>query len=346
MKRQLASVLYADVAGYSRLTEVDDEETLRKLDAGLNLLNEIAEAHGGLKINEAGDAVLLEFQSVVESVQAAIDFQSQMATRNSEFDEDARLEFRIGINIGEVIRDRGSIYGDDVNMAARIQGLAEPGGVCVSGTVREQIAGKTDLVFDDLGFHKVKNMSRPVHVFRVGRLHRQSVQEGQPYFDSDTTIRDGGSLITGQCLCGDICFEIRGPAVGTGYCHCRMCQKFSGAPVTAFAVFPRDAIHFTKGEPTYYRSSLIYERGFCARCGSSLIGHYYAPAASDWVGIKTASLDHPERFAPTWHLGAESAMPWLEIQDDLPRVRCSESPDLRKRWEAVGVSATLIDRLL
>lgn len=346
MKRQLAAILYADVAGFSRLTEVDDEETLRKLDVGLDLLNGVTATHGGRIINEAGDAILVEFQSAIASVRAAIEFQGQMADRNAELAEDARLEFRIGINLGEVIRDRGGIYGDDVNMAARIQGLAEPGGVCVSGTVREHVARKIDLAFDDLGFHKVKNISRPVHVYRAGLSHRQSSAEGQPYFDFNSSDADRRSPITGQCLCGEVCFEISEPAIGSGFCHCRMCQRFSGAPLTAFVVFPKKAVRFTKGEPTYYRSSLIYERGFCARCGSSLIGRYYAPEASDWVGIKTANLDHPEDFAPTWHLGVESKMPWLEIQDDLPRVRCSQSPELRERWEAVGVSTELIDRLL
>ncbi|MEE8260984.1 MAG: GFA family protein [Gammaproteobacteria bacterium] len=338
MKHQLAAILYADVAGYSRLTELDEEETLRKLDAGLNLLNDVIAAHGGQKINEAGDAILVEFQSAIASVHAAIEFQRQMSTRNSDLAEDARLEFRIGINLGEIMRDRSSIYGDGVNLAARIQGLAEPGEVCVSSTVYEQVAGKIDLAFDDLGYHKVKNISQPVHVYRAGHSDRPTGAEGQPYFDFDSNARDRSSLITGRCLCGDICYEISEPAIGSGFCHCRMCQRFSGAPVTAFVVFPREAVRFTKGEPTYYKSSLIYERGFCAKCGSSLIGHYYAPENSDWVGIKTASLDHPEEFAPTWHLGTESKMPWLEIHDNLPRVRCSDSPELQKRWEAVGVS--------
>jgi len=346
MKRQLAAILYADVAGFSRLTEVDDEQTIQKLDAGLDLLNDVTATHGGRTINVAGDAILVEFQSAIASVRAAIEFQRQMSARNAELAEDARLEFRIGINLGEVIRDRRGIYGDDMNMAARIQGLAEPGGVCVSGTVREHVGGKVDLAFDDLGFHKVKNISRSVHVYRAGLSHRLSGAEGQPYFDFDSADRDRSSVITGRCLCGDICYEVNQPAIGAGFCHCRMCQRFSGAPLTAFVVFPRKAVRFTKGEPTYYRSSLIYERGFCAKCGSSLIGHYVAPENSDWVGVKTASLDHPELFPPTWHLGIESKLPWLDVQDDLPRVRCSESPELRNRWEAVGVSTELIDRLL
>ncbi len=338
MKRQLAAILHADVAGYSRLTGLDEEGTHRKLAAGLELFTDVIAAHDGQKINEAGDAILGEFPSATASVNAAIEFQRQMSTRNSELAEDARLEFRVGINLGEVMRDRDDIYGDGVNLAARIQELAEPGGVCISGTIYEQVAGKVDLGFDDFGYHKLKNISQSIHVYRAHLSNLPSGAEGQPYFDFDSDAIDRSSLITGRCLCGDVCYEISQPAISTGFCHCRMCQRFSGAPLTAFVVFPREAVRFTKAEPTYYKSSLIYERGFCVNCGSSLTGSYYAPEAPDWLGIKTASLDHPEEFAPTWHLGIESKMPWLEIHDDLPRVRCSDSPELQRRWEAVGGS--------
>ena len=158
MERQLAAILYADVAGYSRLTGLDEEETHRKLDAGLNLLTDVITAHGGRKIHEAGDAILAEFQSVTEAVSAAVEFQRQMSTQNAELVEDDRLEFRVGVNLGEVIHDRDDIYGDGVNVAARIQELAEPGGVCISGTVYEQVTGKVDQEFDDLGHRKVKNI--------------------------------------------------------------------------------------------------------------------------------------------------------------------------------------------
>ena len=142
MKRQLAAILYADVAGYSRLTGLEEEETHRKLDAGLNLLTDVIAKHGGQKIHEAGDAILAEFQSVTAAVNSAVEFQHQMATRNAGPAEDERLEFRVGVNLGEIIRDREDIYGDGVNLAARIQELAEPGGVCISSTVYEQIIGK------------------------------------------------------------------------------------------------------------------------------------------------------------------------------------------------------------
>ncbi len=337
MERQLAAILYADVAGYSRLTGLAEEETHRKLDAGLNLLTDVITAHGGRKIHEAGDAILAEFQSVTEAVSAAVEFQRQMSTQNAELVEDDRLEFRVGVNLGEVIHDRDDIYGDGVNVAARIQELAEPGGVCISGTVYDQVTGKVDQEFDDLGHRKVKNIVRSIHVYRAHLSDMPSGVKNQPMFDFDSDGIDRSSLITGRCGCGDIQFEISQPAIGTGYCHCRMCQRFLGAVVNACTSFPIDAVRFTKGEPKYYKSSLIFERGFCANCGSSVAARYYAPDASVYPVVHTAGLDNPENFAPTWHAGIESQMPWLDVHDGLPRTRCEDSPELHRRWKAVGV---------
>ena len=130
MERQLAAILYADVAGYSRLTGLDEEETHRKLDVGLNLLTDVISAHGGRKLHEAGDAILAEFKSVTEAVTTALEFQGQMSKQNAAVAEEERFQFRVGVNLGEVIHDRDDIYGEGVNLAARIQELAEPGGAC------------------------------------------------------------------------------------------------------------------------------------------------------------------------------------------------------------------------
>lgn len=338
MKRQLAAILYADVAGYSRLTGLEEEETHRKLDAGLNLLTDVIAKHGGQKIHEAGDAILAEFQSVTAAVNSAVEFQHQMATRNAGPAEDERLEFRVGVNLGEIIRDREDIYGDGVNLAARIQELAEPGGVCVSSTVYEQVTGKIDPTFDDLGHRKVKNIAQPIHVYRVHLSDMPTGVEAQPFFDFDNKAIDRSSLTVGKCLCGEVRYEISQPAIATGFCHCRICQRAHGAPVSAWAAFPAEAVRFTKGEPKYYKSSLIAERGFCANCGSSLTTRYYFPERSEYVGIKTATLDNPEEFAPTCHLGIESKLSWLDIHDDLPRTRSDDSPELQRRWEAAGAS--------
>ncbi len=336
MEHQLAAILYADVAGYSRLTGLDEEETHRKLDASLNLLSDVIAAHGGQKIHEAGDAILAEFKSVTAAVNSAVEFQRRMSPRNAELARDERLEFRVGVNLGEVIHDRGDIYGDDVNLAARIQELAEPGGICISGTVYEQVAEKVDQTFDDLGHRKVKNIAQTIRVYRVHLSERSSGREDGTNFDFDSHAIDRSSLITGRCQCGDVRYEISQPAVGTGVCHCRMCQRAIGASLDAWTAFPREAVRFTNGSPKYYKSSLIAERGFCANCGSSLLVRYYAPEASKFLIMMTACLDNPEDFAPTWHGGVESQMSWLDIQDDLPRIPCDKSTDLQRRWRAVG----------
>jgi class 3 adenylate cyclase len=336
MEHQLAAILYADVAGYSRLTGLDEEETHRKLDASLNLLSGVIAAHGGQKIHEAGDAILAEFKSVTAAVNCAVEFQRRMSPRNAELAKDERLEFRVGVNLGEVIHDRGDIYGDDVNLAARIQELAEPGGICISGTVYEQVAGKVDQTFDDLGHRKVKNIAQTIRVYRVHLSEMSSGREDGTNFDFDSHAIDRSSLITGRCQCGDVRYEISQPAVGTGVCHCRMCQRAIGASLDAWTAFPREAVRFMNSSPKYYKSSLIAERGFCANCGSSLLIRYYAPEASKFLIMMTACLDKPEDFAPTWHGGVESQMPWLDIQDDLPRTPCDKSADLQRRWGAVG----------
>jgi class 3 adenylate cyclase len=337
MKRQIAAILYADAVGYSRLTGLDEEKTHQMLSEALDLCTSMIKSHGGRKVNEAGDALLAEFSSVVMSVNCATDFQLKMETRNADLAEKERLVFRIGINLGEVIEDRNDIYGDGVNLAARIQELADPGGVCISSSVYEQVAGKVSHVFDDLGYRKVKNIAQSVHVYRVHCSDRMLDKKNQPSHDFENHAKDKSTLITGGCQCGDIRYEIDQPASGTGVCHCRMCQRAIGASFDAWAAFPREAVRFTCGKPKYYKSSLIGKRGFCANCGSSLVLSYYAPKASKLLIMMAACLDTPEDFAPGWHGGTESQMPWLDIRDDLPRKRCDESADLHGRWGAVGV---------
>jgi adenylate cyclase len=341
MKRQLAVILHADIAGYSRLTGLDEEKTHRKLNAGLDLLTAMIETHGGRKIHEAGDAILAEFESVIAAVNSAVEFQREMSMRNEESADGERLAFRVGVNLSEVIRDRDDIYGEGVNESARIQELAQPGGVCISGTVFEQANGKVDHIFDDLGHQNVKNIAKPIHVYAV-RLSDTSSSIGQgPFFDKSTPRK---SMTTGRCLCGEVRFEISAPAVSANFCHCRMCQRFTGGPMAAVAHFPREAIRFTRGEPKFYRgdpkfykSSPIAERGFCGNCGAGLIYRGLTAQWSDWIVVHVSSLDNPEDFPPTWHLGVESQMPWAETYDGLPRVRCEDSPAISQAWESVGV---------
>jgi adenylate cyclase len=166
--RRLAAILAADVAGYSRLMGVDEEGTLAALKTLWRELSDpkIKEHHGRI-VKTTGDGLLVEFGSVVDAVRCAVDVQREMAERNTAIPVERRIEFRIGINLGDIIKDKGDIYGDGVNVAARLEALAEPGGICVSRVVRDQVRDKLDFAFEDGGEQQVKNIARPVRVFRI-----------------------------------------------------------------------------------------------------------------------------------------------------------------------------------
>lgn len=164
--RKLTAILYADVAGYSRLTGSDEVGTHRQLSAALDLIAARIEANGGRVVHYAGDAVLADFASVVAAVDSAVGIQKTLADQAANIPEDQRVTFRIGVNLGEVIVDRDDIYGDGVNIAARLESLAEPGGLCISDDVRRQIDGKLDLAFESMGPQEVKNIAAPVEVWR------------------------------------------------------------------------------------------------------------------------------------------------------------------------------------
>jgi adenylate cyclase len=166
--RRLAAIVLLDVVGYSRLMGLDDSSTLAALKAHRRELIDpkIAE-HDGRIVKGTGDGLLLEFSSVVDAVRCAVDVQRGMAERNEGIAPDKRLEFRIGINVGDIIIDGDDIFGDGVNVAARLEALAEPGGICVSRVVRDQVLDKVSFAFEDLGAHRVKNIARPVDAYRV-----------------------------------------------------------------------------------------------------------------------------------------------------------------------------------
>lgn len=164
---QLAAIVYADVSGYSRLTEADEVGTHRQLSASLDLIADRVRSSGGEIVHYAGDAVLARFQSIVAATNCAIGIQHAISALCAELDEDRRLLFRIGINLGEVIVDRNDIYGDGVNVAARLESLAEPGGICVSESVFQQVQDKIAVQFDALGKKKLKNIARPIEVYRI-----------------------------------------------------------------------------------------------------------------------------------------------------------------------------------
>src|SRR5215472_9879230 len=166
--RRLAAILAADVAGYSRLMGEDEEGTHERLKAHRRELVDpkIAE-HSGRIVKTTGDGVLAEFASVVDAVRCAAEWQRVMLDREAEIGEDRRIRFRIGINLGDVIVEDDDIFGDGVNVAARLEALAEPGGICISRMVRDQIRDKLAYSFDDLGEQSVKNIARPVRIYKL-----------------------------------------------------------------------------------------------------------------------------------------------------------------------------------
>jgi adenylate cyclase len=178
VERRLAAVVAADVAGYSRLMGEDEEGTLAALKAVRRELGDpLIAKHRGRIVKTTGDGMLVEFASVVDAVRCAAEMQRAMAERNTDVPPTRRIEFRIGIHQGDIIIDDGDIFGDGVNLAARIEGLADPGGICVSRVVRDEVRDKLDVSFDDLGEQSLKNIARPVRVFAVragpqaSRLH-------------------------------------------------------------------------------------------------------------------------------------------------------------------------------
>jgi adenylate cyclase len=167
MKRKIAAIFAADIAGYSRLVAEDEEETLRRLASYRQVTDDFIAKCGGRIFNTAGDAVLAEFPSAVEAVRCAIDIQESLRTRNMAYPPSRQMAFRIGITIGDVVERDGDLLGDGVNIAARLEGLAEVGGICVSRAVHEQVANKLSVQFADIGAQEVKNIPTPVHAFMV-----------------------------------------------------------------------------------------------------------------------------------------------------------------------------------
>jgi TolB-like protein len=167
MERRLAAILTADVVGYSRLIRADEEGTIAALRAlRANLIDPKIAAHRGRIVKLMGDGMLAEFASVVDAVHAAIEAQRSIIEHNAGLPEKKRIEFRVGINLGDVVIDGDDIQGDGINVAARLEGMAEPGGICVSGMVYEGVRDRIDALFEDMGEHEVKNIDRPVRMWR------------------------------------------------------------------------------------------------------------------------------------------------------------------------------------
>jgi len=165
MKRKIAAIMAADIAGYAKLVAEDEEETLRRLESYRAVFQDFVARSAGRIFNTAGDAVLAEFPSAVEAVRCAIDVQESLRTRNLGYPASRQMSFRIGITIGDVVERDGDLLGDGVNVAARLEGLAQPGGLCVSRTVYEQVANKLSVDFVDIGEQEVKNLPLPIHAY-------------------------------------------------------------------------------------------------------------------------------------------------------------------------------------
>ncbi|MEE9146563.1 MAG: adenylate/guanylate cyclase domain-containing protein [Candidatus Tectomicrobia bacterium] len=167
MERKLTAILYTDVKGYSRLMGADEETTIRTLTTYRQVMSDLIPQHRGRVVDATGDNLLAEFASVVDAVRCATEIQREFRTRNAELPPERKMEFRIGVNLGDVVVEGDQIYGDGINIAARLESLAEGGGICISGAVYDQIGNKLDLEYTDLGVQAMKNIAKPVQVYRV-----------------------------------------------------------------------------------------------------------------------------------------------------------------------------------
>jgi adenylate cyclase len=165
MERRLAAILAADVQGYCHLTELSEESSTATLRMYRTVVDESISAHRGHIFSSAGDGVVAEFPSVVEALRCAIEIQHEIAERNDALPEIERMQFRIGLNLGDVIAEGNNVYGTGVNVAARLEQFAEPGGICVSQTVYDHVRKIIEIPFQDIGEHRLKNISNPVHVY-------------------------------------------------------------------------------------------------------------------------------------------------------------------------------------
>ena len=182
VERRLAAILAVDVVGWSRLMGADEEGTLAALRAIRRELSDPKiQEHQGRIVKTMGDGLLVEFASVVGAVRCAVAVQRAMAGRNADMPSDMRIEFRMGIHQGDIIVENGDIFGDGVNLAARLESLAEPGGICVSRVVHDEVRDKLNLAFADMGEQQMKNIARPVHVFRISDRPRRWHAEVPPH---------------------------------------------------------------------------------------------------------------------------------------------------------------------
>ena len=331
-QRKLAAIVSADVVGYARLMGADEAGTVSRLESVVQgvVLPRVT-ARNGRVVKQMGDGLLVEFGSVNDAVASALEIQKVMAEREVGVSTEARIRFRMGVTVGDVIFRDGDVFGDGVNQAARLQELASPGEICISAGVHGQIKGNIDHRFRDLGHRKLKNIAETVQVYTTEFADADQAQApvGWPFL----TEKPRAQLTGGGCLCGKVRYQIWSPPLTVGFCHCRHCQLALGAPLNAFAVFEKQNVTFTGEAPATFESSQLSRRAFCPKCGTSI---YTDVRNTGYYSIRVGTLDNPADFPPQLHFGVESQIPWVEIHDDLPRIRTDQDPMLSARWQEVG----------
>lgn len=332
MERRLAAILAIDVVGFAALVHKDEDCTLEQVEnLRRDVIEMLVQANRGRLFKSMGDGFLAEFSSTLEAVKCAIGIQRTISLKEANLAANG-LSLRVGVSVGDVVVRGDDLLGDGVNAAARLEAFAEPGGIAISGEVMAQVRGKIEIDFDDAGYKKLKAGDAPLHVYMT-RLKRGPLGG---FMDLDPEALQK-ALVTGGCLCGAVRYEINSPALSSGYCHCRICQKFTGSTMSAYTAFPKSSVRFTGAQPKYFTSSPIARRGFCDVCGSSLMYQMTRPHEAAHLVIFTTSLDNPEDFAPAAHNGMESRVPWFDILDDLPRTRSEASRVLQEAWSSAGL---------
>ena len=333
MERKLAAILATDIVGFAGLVSRDESGTLERLERlKCDVIEMLVGAHRGGVFKSTGDGFLAEFSSTMEAVSCAVGIQRASALAARQSGDKEALVLRVGVSVGDVVVQGDDLLGDGVNVAARLEAMAEPGGIAVSGDVMAQIKGKVDLPLEDCGYKRLKNSDAQIHVYMT--RSKPGKVGGFLDFDEDDLAN---MVIQGGCLCGAVRYAVQAPPISTGYCHCSCCRKFSGSVVNAWTAFPLSAFRFLHEEPSYVASSPIAERGFCPKCGASLTYKLVRPGKTAYLVVHTSSLDEPENFAPSVHSGIESKISWFDILDDLPRTRSADSKVLQEAWASVGL---------